>query len=190
MSNLEQEMLLGFVTDETIIEAEQKLSSEEFQRYSFMAETNKKSEVIAWLLWIFLGRLQIHLVYLNQFNSRNLKVLRIVGLVLLYFVIGWFILFPLWIYDAFKMSSYIKASNNMEKAKILSLYMKRNNPQGETNDTGNYTYTQATSDYNDVKVDPIIVNEEVVEENEDTINVETIIEDVTPEVVDESKKEN
>lgn len=189
MSNLEQEMLLGFVTDETIIEAEQKLSSEEFQRYSFMAETNKKSEVIAWLLWIFLGRLQIHLVYLNQFNSRNLKVLRIVGLVLLYFVIGWFILVPLWIYDAFKMSSYIKASNNMEKAKILSLYMKRNNPENKADDNESYTYTQATTNY-EAKPDPIIVNETVVEANEDTINVGEVIEDVTPEVVEETNKEN
>lgn len=170
MSNLEQEMLLGFVTDETIVEAEQSLSSEEFQRYAFMAETNKKSEVIAWLLWIFLGRLQIHLVYLNQFNSRNLKVLRIVGLVLLYFIIGWFILFPLWIYDAFKMSSYIKASNNMEKAKILNLYMKRNN-------------TEAKSETVEAKVSDTTTNE-------DTIIIEEKLEEVTLEVVTEEVKEN
>lgn len=120
---LEQELTTGQISISTIEECEKHLSSATFNRYKWHYVATEKNSTLAWLLWMFAGRLQFHLFYLGLFNRNHKSVLRIIGLVLMLVLVGFVILVPLWVYDASKMKRYIEEANNIVKAKLLISYL-------------------------------------------------------------------
>lgn len=115
---LQKELSLNLVTDATVMEAEKQLSQDDFHRYMMLFNSSKKSSGVTWALWFFLGGFYIHMFYLGLFDQKHNHILRVIVLVASYFLLG-IPLIVIWIYDAIKMSSFIKEANNREKAKIL-----------------------------------------------------------------------
>lgn len=75
-----------------------------------------KDNMIAYLLWFFLGTFGIHKFYLRQPGIGVLyAALNIIGWATVVIVIGWFILIPLWILmiiDLFTMPERIRRINS------------------------------------------------------------------------------
>lgn len=122
---LEQQYMAGNVEDRLIIEAEGLLDERQYNIYQQQINNNTRSLGIAYVIWFFLSILQLHMFYLNIFDKAHLKLLRITGLVLLYFGIGLFILVPLAIYDAVKMPEYLRDFQRNKKTEILLILFKK-----------------------------------------------------------------
>lgn len=113
------------IEDRLIIECEGLLDEKQYNIYQTQVSSNTRSLAISYVIWFFLSMLQVHMFYLNIFDKAHLKILRITGLVLLYFGLGIFILIPLAIYDAVKMPDYLRDFKRNKKAEILLILLKK-----------------------------------------------------------------
>jgi TM2 domain-containing membrane protein YozV len=87
-------------------------------RAMMMFEANKKSVVVAYLLWFFVGSLGGHRFYLSKIGSAVAQLLlTIFGVLLLFaFGLGVVLLIPVWIWvlvDAFLIPGWIRVQNSM-----------------------------------------------------------------------------
>jgi TM2 domain-containing membrane protein YozV len=86
-------------------------------RAMMMFEANKKSLVVAYLLWFFLGWLGGHRFYCGRIGTAVAQLLlMLVGLFLTLIVIGWLIVIPvaIWILiDAFLIPGWIRNHNTL-----------------------------------------------------------------------------
>lgn len=85
-------------------------------RLAMMYDANKKSALIAYLLWFFLGGFGAHRFYLGSIGSAvAILLLWLLGWATVWFVVGWFVLVAvaIWlIVDAFLIPGMIARRNN------------------------------------------------------------------------------
>ncbi len=85
-------------------------------RAMMMYEANKKSTLIAYLLWFFLGFLGGHRFYMQKTGSGAVQLIMfLVGMILSVVLVGFLILLPLVIWvivDAFLIPGWINAYNS------------------------------------------------------------------------------
>ena len=87
-------------------------------RAMMMFEANKKSVVVAYLLWFFVGSMGGHRFYLGKIGSAVAQLLlTIFGVLLLFaFGLGVILLIPVWIWvlvDAFLIPGWIRLQNSL-----------------------------------------------------------------------------
>jgi TM2 domain-containing membrane protein YozV len=86
-------------------------------RAMMMFEANKKSIVVAYLLWFFLGWLGGHRFYCGKIGTAVAQLLlMLLGLFLTLIVIGWLIVLPvaIWVLvDAFLIPGWIRNHNTL-----------------------------------------------------------------------------
>ena len=87
-------------------------------RAMMMFEANKKSVVVAYLLWFFVGSMGGHRFYLGKIGSAVAQLLLTIFGVLLPFAfgLGVILLIPVWIWvlvDAFLIPGWIRLQNSL-----------------------------------------------------------------------------
>lgn len=101
----------------------QELTQQELQILQSEYENKKKSTLISYLLWYFLGLFGMHQFYLgNPLQGILYLVLLTIGSLTAFILIGFFILIPLgiwWLIDAFLIPSYIQKLNEKVEKEIL-----------------------------------------------------------------------
>lgn len=89
------------------LQVKQELSSKDLQLLSSEMDKRKKSPVVTWLLWLFLGGIGGHRYYLNKYGTA----------VLMTFTLG---LFGIWaLIDAFFIQGMIRKRNEEIESLIL-----------------------------------------------------------------------
>ena len=85
-------------------------------------EANKKSALIAYLLWFFLGWFGAHRFYTERTGSGIAQlILTIVGILLAFVAVGVLILIPVGIWviiDAFLIPGWVRQKNNLLAAQL------------------------------------------------------------------------
>jgi TM2 domain-containing membrane protein YozV len=78
-------------------------------------QARSKSALVAYLLWFFFGWIAAHRLYLGRWMSALLYIgLAVVGWVLTFVFLGWFILIPLgiwWFVDLFLIAGMVGRDN-------------------------------------------------------------------------------
>jgi TM2 domain-containing membrane protein YozV len=92
-------------------------------RAMMMFEANKKSIIVAYILWFFVGSLGGHRFYMSKVGGAVAQLLMtIFGVLLLFaFGLGVVLLIPVWIWvlvDAFLIPGWIRVQNTMLAAQL------------------------------------------------------------------------
>ncbi|MFA6742527.1 MAG: TM2 domain-containing protein [Arcobacteraceae bacterium] len=88
-------------------------------------KTEQLNVVLAYILWWFLGVFGVHRFYTGQSKGWLYIVLFIVGIITMFFVVGYFILIGLgiwWIIDGIKLNKVVKEYN----LNLLNNYQRQN----------------------------------------------------------------
>lgn len=97
-------------------------------------EANSKSVLVAYLLWLFFGWLNIHRFYAGKTKSGVKRLL-----LLLIPVLGWALILLLWVIDLFLIPSMI-GEQNLKTIKLINAGASNNPPlpsqEGEREESG------------------------------------------------------
>lgn len=168
---LRQQILSGHVIDATLTEAESLLTEEQKNLYNLQMQTGKKNMFLAYLIWFLFGEYQLHMLYLGILDNAHLKMLRLMGLVLIYFLIGIFIVIPIKIYDAFKIPSYMKDAERIKKARLLFSLIRDDATMDNNQEQENTDINSGLVESNEI-VDQEEIMEDIEEVEEDIAVIE------------------
>lgn len=112
------------------VAAKQDLRTDELHILQSEMDNKKKSPVVAWLLWVFLGSIGAHNFYLGRVGSGiGYILLLVLGWLTIWLLIGSIFFIALgiwWIVDAITMTSKLEKYNgNIEQSVIQDILQNR-----------------------------------------------------------------